>query len=83
MMTMSFIWIQRLDSFLYFAKVEIYIIYLSFDIGWRCWLKKPLKVLDFSKNIVTNFLLIYNGGIDGIYWPLTKVLSTDQYVFNT
>ena len=56
---------------------------LMIDISWCCWLQKPLRILAFSKKLVTNFPLTYNVGIDGTFLPLTKVLSIDQYVFKT
>ena len=48
---------------------------LLFDISWYYWPKKSLKLLAFSKYLVTNFSL--TGELKGLL-PLTKVLSIDK-----
>ena len=54
---------------------------MPFDNGSYFWLKKSLKILAFSKKLVTSFSLTNNGGITGSLLPLTKFLSNIQYGF--
>ena len=49
-------------------------------IGWYCWAKKLLKMLNFSLKLEIRLLLTNNGGITGVFLPLMKVFIMDQYL---
>ena len=53
---------------------------LSFAIGVHFEAKNSLKSLAFSLKSATSLLPAFNGGINGIFWPLKKVFKIDQYV---